>query len=235
MRLAKGLPEADARRIERAVRECGRFATIESLWRAGSVSARAVRALANADAFASMGMDRRAALWQSRALRDDRLPLFEQTDATDDTGLDRLPVQPPDRAVLHDYDATGLSLKAHPMSFVRDHLAGEGVIPAGDLRDQARCPAGRSVAVAGLVLCRQRPGTASGVVFITLEDETGIANLVIWKDTFERQRAVLRLSTALLVRGTIERQGEVVHIHVREASAIDPLLPGLAARSRNFH
>jgi error-prone DNA polymerase len=182
-----------------------------------------------------MGLDRQSALWQTRTLRDERLPLFEQTDATDDTALDQLPILPADRAVVHDYNAFGLSLKAHPMSFVRDHLAAEGVTACGDLRDPARCPQGKGVTVAGVVLCRQRPGTASGVVFVTLEDETGIANLIIWRDVFERFRAVVRLARAMRATGRIERQGDVVHLHVREVQLIDTLPSDLSSSSRDFH
>ncbi|MEA5614864.1 PHP domain-containing protein [Nodularia spumigena UHCC 0040] len=235
MRLVSGLPIADADRIAEAVVRRGRFPTVESLWRASGASVRSLRALARADAFGSMGLDRQSALWQTRTLRDERLPLFEQTDATDDTALDQLPILPADRAVVHDYNAFGLSLKAHPMSFVRDHLAAEGVTACADLRDPARCPQGKTVTVAGIVLCRQRPGTASGVVFVTLEDETGIANLIIWRDVFERFRAVVRLARAMRATGRVERQGDVVHLHVREVQLIDTLPSDLSSSSRDFH
>jgi error-prone DNA polymerase len=235
MRLVSGLPIADADRIAEAVARHGRFPTVESLWRASGASVRGLRALARADAFGSMGLDRQSALWQTRTLRDERLPLFEQTDATDDTALDQLPILPADRAVVHDYNALGLSLKAHPVSFVRDHLTADGVTACGDLRDPARCPQGKTVTVAGVVLCRQRPGTASGVVFVTLEDETGIANLIIWRDVFERFRAVVRLARAMRATGRIERQGDVVHLHVREIQLIDTLPSDLSSSSRDFH
>jgi len=139
------------------------------------------------------------------------------------------------RKVLEDYASVGLSLKAHPMSFMRERLAGRGAIEAGDLRDERACPSGRVVAVAGIVMCRQRPATASGVVFITLEDETGIVNLILWADVYERLRRVVRLSMTLLVRGRIERAGSVVHVHVTGAESLDGKLPGLVARSRDFH
>ncbi|WP_410175282.1 OB-fold nucleic acid binding domain-containing protein [Nodularia spumigena] len=121
------------------------------------------------------------------------------------------------------------------MSFVRDHLAAEGVTACADLRDPARCPQGKTVTVAGIVLCRQRPGTASGVVFVTLEDETGIANLIIWRDVFERFRAVVRLARAMRATGRVERQGDVVHLHVREVQLIDTLPSDLSSSSRDFH
>jgi error-prone DNA polymerase len=235
MRLVKGLAEEDADRIVSAVNRCGPFLTVESLWRASGVGTRALRCLARADAFRSMGLDRQQALWQIKPLRDEPLPLFESMDTTSDAGLGDLPVIAPHRAVLSDYESTGLSLKAHPVSFIRDELDKRKIVQASDLRSERLCPQGRKLGIAGLVLCRQRPGTASGVVFITLEDETGIANLIVWSDTFERYRRVARLSTILIARGAIERQGEVVHLHVKSLESADGLLPTLTSISRDFH
>ncbi|MEO1584334.1 MAG: error-prone DNA polymerase [Planctomycetota bacterium] len=234
-RLVKGLPIADAEAIADAVDDHGAFETIEKLWKTSGVSVRSLRSLARADAFGSMGLDRQRAIWQIGPLRDAPMPLFEQADTTSDAGLDRLPERPADAQTIDDYLATGLSLKTHPVAFVREELQGMGAVPAGELRSGRRCPQGRQVAVAGLVLCRQRPGTASGVTFITIEDETGIANLIIWRDVFERHRRVGRLSTLLLARGTVERQGEVVHMHVRSMQSMDDRLPSIAVASRNFH
>jgi error-prone DNA polymerase len=121
------------------------------------------------------------------------------------------------------------------MSFLRAQLQELGVTPAGELRCEPAFPSKTPVAVAGLVLCRQRPSTASGVTFITLEDETGIANLIVWRDVFERHRRVGRLSTVLLVRGRIERQGSVVHVHAELLESLDRALPALASSSRDFH
>lgn len=235
MRLVKGLRRDDADRIAAAVAERGAFATVEALWRASGVSAAALKKLAQADAFGSMGLDRQAALWQIRPLRDDRMPLFEQTDGTDETGLDLLPRIKPGRRVLQDYESTGLSLKAHPVSFIRGGLAELGAITAAELRNESACPTGRRVRVAGLVLVRQRPGTASGVVFVTLEDETGIANLILWPKTFERFRRVARLSRVLLASGRVERQGEVVHVHVERLESLDGEVPMGVRGSRDFH
>ena len=235
MRLAKGLGEDDARRIEGAVREGGRFRTVESLWRASGVSVKSLRALARADAFRSMGLDRQQALWQIRPLRDEPMPLFDGRDGTDDAGHDRLPETPLMSRVIHDYNTTGLSLAAHPISFIRDHLDGLGAIRTEDLRSESSSPQGREVVVAGLVLCRQRPSTASGVVFLTLEDETGISNLIVWAKTFEQYRKVARLSTTLLARGRVERKNEVVHVHVRELESLDDVLSGVGPVSRDFH
>lgn len=235
MRLAKGLAERDGQRIAEAVSLHGPFGTVESLSRTSGASTASLRCLARADAFASMGLDRQRALWQIRPLRDEPMPLFEQSDTTSEAGLDRLPTIAPVDRVLHDYSSAGLSLRAHPLHFLRERLDERGVTPAGDLRLEHVCPAKRRVTVAGLVLCRQRPSTASGVTFITLEDETGIANLIVWRDTFERYRRVGRLSAILLVRGTVEREGEVVHVHASHLESLDANLPGVAAASRDFH
>ncbi len=234
MRLVKGLAAAEAGKITEAVRAHGPIRTVESLWRASGVKAGSLRALANADAFGSMGLDRRRALWQVKPLRDAPMPLFEGADSTNDDGLDRLPETAPAERVLHDYDAVGLSLRAHPVSFIRDPLERRGVSPAERLRSARSCPHRSTVAVAGIVLCRQRPGTASGVVFITLEDETGVANLVVWRDVFERYRRVARLSTLLLARGTVERAGAVVHVHARSLETLDGQLPSLVSIGRDF-
>ncbi len=237
LRLAKGLAEEDANRIADAVKERGPFKTIEALWRASGVPVAALRKLARADAFGSMGLDSQAALWQVRALRDEPLPLFDQgtTEAETREGLDALPEVAPSMRVLHDYSSTGLSLKAHPISFIRPHLDSRAATPNTELRSERLSPTGRRVSVAGVVLVRQRPGTASGVVFITLEDETGIANLIVWPKVFERFRRVGRLSAMLLARGRVERQGEVVHVHVDHMESLDGLAPELASASRDFH
>ena len=236
MRLVKSLAEADARKIEAAVGEHGPFSSVQQLRRASGVSAAGLRCLARADALRSMELARQEALWAVRSLRDDPAPLFEALD--DDLearGGDRLPRFNQQTHMLHDYAFTGLSLKAHPLSFLREDLSRKGVIPAAELRGAKLCPTGASVRVAGVVLVRQRPGTASGVVFITLEDETGIANLILWPKVFERFRKPARMSAVLLAHGKVERSGEVVHVHVRKLESLDDAIPNLGAVSRDFH
>ncbi|MEX2218414.1 MAG: OB-fold nucleic acid binding domain-containing protein, partial [Phycisphaerales bacterium] len=262
MRLVQNLGEAPARAIEAAVQSHGRFQTVVDLWRASRVPVASLRALARADAFRSMGLDRRAALWEIRDLRDERLPLFEgerdggtqgrrdavrkdegsEGDGAEEPGAGtprltpELPPLPEDRHVLQDYATMGLSLRAHPVSFLRGQLDAAGVTPNGVLKDENAMPHGTPAAVAGIVLCRQRPGTASGIVFMTLEDETGIANLIIRPDVYKRHRPAARHSACLLARGRVERQGEVVHVVVQE---MEPLEPGrgnrLVVTSRDFH
>jgi error-prone DNA polymerase len=178
-----------------------------------------------------------SALWKIRPLCDEPLPLFQALDneEAESSAPVRLPKIMPFTQVLHDYGSTGLSLKAHPVSFIREELERMGAIPTSELRDERRCPSKRSVCVAGLVLCRQRPGIAFGVTFITLEDETGIANLIVWRDTFERYRGEARLSAVLLVRSVVQRQGQMVHMHAQELASADGIVPAMRFASRDFH
>ena len=132
---------------------------------------------------------------------------------------------------MADYGTTGLSLKAHPLSFVRDVLTARGVRPAAALLDPDGAPHGTRAAVAGLVLVRQRPATASGILFVTLEDETGIANLIVRPAVYDRYRAAARHAGALVATGTVERDGVVVHLLVR---ALVPLRTLVTTSSRDF-
>jgi error-prone DNA polymerase len=239
MRLVKGLRQDDGEAIAEAVARHGPFDSIEALRRASGVRIVALRTLAQADAFRSMGLDRQRALWAIRALRDERLPLFDSiepaADDPDDDDRVPLPEVAPSKQVVHDYASMRLSLKAHPISFVRGKLDRMGVTPAEQLADERRWPVGRWIAVAGLVLVRQRPSTASGIVFMTLEDETGIANLIVRPAIYTRFRRVARHGVAVLARGRVEREGKVVHVHVSRFQSLDDEIAGLAARSRDFH
>jgi error-prone DNA polymerase len=262
MRLVKGLREEHAHAIEAAVRQHGGFDTIEQLRRAGDVRIGALRRLAAADAFQSMGLDRQTALWQVRALSNERLPMFEDVKAAPGLmkedpdhaapsvrassvhssfavrdGVERVslpPVSPP-RKVLDDYATLGLSLKAHPLSFLRARLEKHKVQQAVELKDESRWPQGRHVSVAGIVLVRQRPGTASGIVFMTIEDETGIANLIIRPHIFEKYRQPAKHGVIIIARGKVERQGEVIHINVTRLEDAGEEMRSLLARSRDFH
>jgi DNA polymerase III alpha subunit len=136
--------------------------------------------------------------------------------------------------VLQDYRAVSLSLKAHPVSFLRERIAAKGAVPASALADEGRFPNGREAAVAGLVLVRQRPATASGIVFLTVEDESGSANLIVRPSVYERHRAAAARALLVHARGTVERQGIVVHLLVREVEDLDGWMSSLATRSRDF-
>ncbi len=235
MRLVKGLAQHEADAIADAVTDHGPFASIPALRRASGVSVNTLRRLASADAFGSMGLSRQQTLWQVSALRDEALPLFDQTEPVPRRSLPTpLPPIAPARTLAQDYDATGLSLKAHPLTFLRPYLDTLSVTPALDLADGARWPQGQRLTVAGLALVRQRPATASGIVFITLEDETATTNLIIRPKVFERYRRAARHGIILLAHGTIERQGEVIHILTTTLHCLDARYSDLAAKSRDF-
>src|SRR5215216_7277521 len=126
--------------------------------------------------------------------------------------------------IVEDYRSRGLTLRAHPVAFLRGDLAASGYVPAADLggiRD------GRRVSVAGLVLVRQRPGSANGVLFITLEDETEIANLIIWSSVFERQRRLILSASIIGCRGKVQREGEVIHVIAEHLTDLSQLLRGV--------
>jgi error-prone DNA polymerase len=144
----------------------------------------------------------------------------------------RLPPPGEGEDIVADYASLGLTLGRHPLALLRSRLSGLGLMPAAAV--QAR-PHGRRVRAAGLVTCRQRPDTASGVIFITLEDETGCVNVVVWRDVAERQRRTLLGARLLVVEGRVERDGEVVHLIAGRLEDHSALLGGLAAASRDFH
>ncbi len=259
-RQVHGMHEDDARRL---VVARDRGAMTPATFAEAGVTRRTLELLAQADAFQSLGMDRRAALWAvkgldfgapARAIQDDA-PLLAlmgpRAEAKVTLPAMRMPAQ-----VAEDYRTAGLSLKAHPCRFFRKGLAERGAVPAEVLRDK-RLKSGRHLAVAGLVLVRQRPGTAKGVVFLTLEDETGPANIVVWPDRFQANRVLVMTSSFLLVRGQIQRDpsGDVVHLVAESFEDLSDALqlmrdrkhaaqPRLAAaaenegalvRSRDFH
>ena len=191
------------------------YRNVEELRSRGGVPVHAIQRLAAADAFRSMGLDRRAALWDSRALKPTPdLPLFTYA-KTSDEGLEsepaQLPAMPLSEHVVNDYQTIRLSLKAHPMSFLREHYAVRKFITADQLKSIRD---GKRLSIAGLVLIRQRPGSAKGVVFITIEDETGIANLVVWPDVFGRQRKIVMGARLMAVHGIIQRDEDDGVIHV---------------------
>jgi error-prone DNA polymerase len=223
LRLIGGLPEALVRAMLLDKRASG-YRDIPTLWMRSGAPASVLECLANADAFRSMGLDRRAALWAVKGLdggtlqagpkraASSRRPLLAA--AADGDLFEQVPVDLPCMSlgehVVHDYAALSLSLKAHPMVFFRDELAAQRVITSAEHWDEQY--KGRYVAVAGLVLVRQQPGTAKGVIFITLEDETGIINVVVWPKVFANNRRVVMASQFLEVRGRIEREGLVIHV-----------------------
>ena len=181
--------------------------------------------LADADAFRSIGLDRRQALWEVSALSDSPTGIFtgQQTEASTEEGL-QLPLMTLSEHVVQDYEATSLSLKAHPVSFVREKLWMLQITPCNNL---SQISDGDPVKVAGLVLVRQRPGTAGGIVFITIEDETGSANLVVFQKVFEKYRKEILQARLMMVEGKVQKEGEVIHVVARKCSNISGLLQQL--------
>ena len=233
MCLVKGLSQREAQRIVAA--RTNAFTSVESLWRRTDVKTASLRHLAAADAFGSLGLSRQAALWAIQPLHDESLPLFDAITFKEPlVEPEYLPRATTFKQVTQDYTSVGLSLRPHPVSFVREELLGHGVTPNGDLASATLWPDKVSVTVAGLVLVRQRPGTASGVLFMTIEDETGIANLVVWPQVYERFRAIARHSGGVICSGHVQRQGEVVHVIAR---SFKKLVIGevTGQRSRDFH
>ena len=218
--LRLGLRQVDGLHRDAADRVVARrpYRTVEELRSRGTVPVHAIQRLAAADAFRSMGLDRRGALWDSRALKSaPDLPLFLHAEARDEGAeaeTAELPAMPLAEHVVNDYQTIRLSLKAHPMTFLRDHYAARKFITAAEL---ARIRDGKRLSIAGLVLIRQRPGSAKGVVFITIEDETGVANLVVWPDVFGKQRKIVMGARLMAVHGIVQRDedSDVIHVVAR--------------------
>jgi error-prone DNA polymerase len=184
--------------------------------------------LSRADAFSSLEQSRRPALWDSLPDQENR-PLFD-TQLEQETAPN-LPQMPEFAQIIADYRATGLSLKGHPIQSFRTQLQTQGVIPAASL---ANCEPDRRVRVAGIVLNRQHPGTARGITFMTLEDETGTANLVVHPNVWSRFRTVARTATALVVRGILQKESDVIHIIVDDLQNLSSSIAGGRYPSRDF-
>ncbi|HEY6336398.1 MAG TPA: OB-fold nucleic acid binding domain-containing protein, partial [Alphaproteobacteria bacterium] len=227
-RQVKGLREADMARLV-VCRDAG-YADPHELRRRAGLGRAALARLAEADAFGSMALDRRAGLWAVQGLGEAPLPLFAA--AARRTAAPEPPVTlPPSwlgEEVTADYTTLRLSLKAHPLALLRTRLAREGIAAHAEL---GAIGDGKRVTVAGLVLVRQRPGSARGVIFATLEDETGPANIIIWPDIFERFHRVVLAARLLAVTGKLQREGIVVHVIAEQLVDLTHLLAGLGAPS----
>jgi error-prone DNA polymerase len=244
LRQVKSLREDDAKRLTEA-RGKG-YDSVRDLWLRSGLTRAAIERLADADAFRSIGLDRRDALWAARGLGGgavrDRLPLFDTPGHAAAREPDFvLPPMPPGEHVVNDYRYLSLSLKAHPVSFLRTALAARRVVTnaslRGTTRGEERASAsdrevrnGDRVTVAGLVIIRQRPGTARGVIFMTLEDETDIANVIVWPKTFETFRPVVLGARLVAVTGRVQSQSGVIHV---VADRLEDLTPMLAALSED--
>jgi error-prone DNA polymerase len=227
LRQISGFSEADAHSIESA-RATG-FDSVRDLWLRTGLTPAVIERLAQADAFRSLGLDRRDALWAVRALQragdKDDLPLF---------GRVKMPQLEPDIAlppmrlgehVVEDYRRLHMSLKAHPVAFLRPDLARRGILRHDELPAIA---SGRRVTVGGLVLVRQRPGTAAGVIFMTLEDETGIANTIVWPKIFESFRPIVLGARLISVTGKLQNESGVIHVVAERVEDLTALLRRLS-------
>src|SRR3569832_1023606 len=207
-----------------AARDAG-FVRIPQLLDAG-VPLSALEHLADADAFRSIGLDRRKALWEVAALTDHATGLFQgQQQNTSNEQNIQLPEMNLAQHVIEDYRTLALSLKAHPVSFIRERLIAMNITSTSQLMD---CKDGAIIRVSGLVLIRQRPGTASGIVFVTIEDETGSANLVVFSKLFETYRKEIVHSHLLMVEGKIQKEGEVIHVVAQRCYNLSGLLAPLS-------
>jgi error-prone DNA polymerase len=232
MRQIKGMGEAAARGIV-AARSESPLRDLSDLVRRAHLKKNEVEALAEAGALDRLVPQRREALWRARAPRAPGL--FDDLSVEADTDVGLPPLAPVEQLIL-DYGRLGLSLNDHPMKHIRPRLGSTGRERVRRASDLTQMKDGTRVVVAGLVIGRQRPATASGVTFITLEDETGIINLVVHKRIFTEQYLVARHAKIVLVRGRVEREGEVIHVLVRKMERLDlPTEEPLPARSRDFH
>lgn len=205
------------------------YQTIPALAEAG-ISTGVLERLADADAFRSIGLDRRQALWEVSALADRPVALFEgQADASSWEKDITLPEMSDGEHVVQDYQAMALSLKAHPVSFVREQLF---MLQVKSISELDHCKDGDMVKIAGLVLVRQRPGTATGICFITIEDESGSANLVVFEKLFTQYRKDIVRARLLMVEGKVQREGEVTHVVVRKCSNLNLLLEGITGKKK---
>ena len=201
------------------------YDSVRDLWLRSGLSSTVLERLADADAFRSLGLDRRQALWAVRALDrvgdQDDLPLFASRPKRETEPDARLPPMPLGAHVVEDYRRLSLSLKAHPASFLRARLSSRGILRSETLRSVKN---GERVTVAGLVLVRQRPGTAAGVIFMTLEDETGVANIIVWPKVFERLRAIVLGARFVAVTGKLQSEQGVIHIVAERMNDLTPML-----------
>ena len=238
MRMVRSLANADAARII-AARADRPFTSVDDLWRRAEVPVSSLVRLAEADAFlASLGLARREALWAIKALRDEPLPLFAAASnreaATVPEATEPAVTLRPMTAggeVVEDYGHVGLTLRDHPVAFLRGDLQRQRIVTCADAM-QARD--GSWLTTAGLVLVRQMPGSAKGVMFITIEDETGIANLIVWPSVFEQHRRVILAARMLAVQGRIQREGEVVHLIAQRLQDLSGMLASVGERDSSL-
>lgn len=238
MRLVKGLSNSDGAAIV-AAREDRPFQSVDDMWRRAGVPAASLTMLAEADAFRpAFGLARREALWGIEGLRDEPLPLFAAAAAREQAVIPEatepvvvLRPMTGGSEVVEDYGHVGLSLKQHPLEFLREDLRRKRMATCDEVMNARD---GKWLETAGLVLVRQRPGSAKGVMFITLEDETNVANLVVWVKTFEKYRSVVLGASMMGVYGKVQREGEVVHLVAHRLTDMSAELASVGQRDGAF-
>ncbi|WP_174292430.1 error-prone DNA polymerase [Sphingomonas bacterium] len=234
LRYVRDLKNADGAAIALARGE-EPYRSVEEIQRRAGVGGRSLDRIGHADGFGSLELSRRSGLWEVKGLGDTALPLFAAADERDgklraeavEPGVALIPIREGEE-VVEDYRTVGLSLRAHPLAFLRDELTRRKMITCASLRDTRD---GRWVDIAGIVLLRQKPGSAKGVMFITLEDETEVANLVVWPALFEKHRRVVLGASMMGVRGRVQREGEVIHVVAQRLDDLSSLLASVGSRA----
>lgn len=238
LRMVKGLGNAEAARLI-ACRIHQPYSSVDDVWRRAAIPAAALVELAEADAFRpSLGLARREALWAIKALRDEPLPLFTAAAIREASPIAEqsepvVSLRPMTAGgeVVEDYSHVGMTLRQHPVAFLRSEFERRRIVTCADAvasRDR------RWVDLAGLVLVRQRPGSAKGVMFMTIEDETGVANLVIWQAIFEKYRRVVLGAGLIGVKGRVQREGEVIHIVAHQLHDLSAELASVGSLDAGF-
>jgi error-prone DNA polymerase len=231
LRLLRGFSEENAKQIELVRERGGRFQSLEEFAKRTQLNRSTLQLLSRADAFASLAIHRRDAYWKSLPSRE-HLPLFDDPRVlTAEDAAPELPEMTAQDQVVEDYSSAGLTLRKHPVSFLRDQLKDLRVVTAEQLNELSP---DRRVKVAGLVLMRQRPSTASGITFVTLEDETGVANLVVYPSVWQHFRQTARFASVMLATGRLQREGDVIHVVCERLDDVSEMLAQIESRSRNF-
>jgi error-prone DNA polymerase len=224
LRMTRGLARRDAEAL--IARRGDGYASIPDMWQRALVPRATLERLAEVDAFQALGLDRRQAGWAIKGLPETGLPLFDAPALMAEPAASLRPL-PAGREVVADYRAAGLSLRDHPVAFLRHDLDVRRITRCADL---AQARDGRRLAVAGIVLVRQRPGSARGVLFLTIEDETGHANVIVWPSLFERVRGVLLSARMLSCAGRVQREGAVIHVVAETVDDLSALLADVERR-----
>jgi error-prone DNA polymerase len=229
LRLVKHLSQEGAARLLTA-RSVRPFDSIADMAERAALDRRDLEALAAADALARLSGHRHRAVWQVTGV-ERALPLLPAATAIDE-GIPLLRAPREGQDIVADYGSLGLTLRRHPLALLRDRLQRRGIVPTQELWEQ---PNGKLVITAGLVITRQRPGSAGNVTFVTMEDETGYVNLIVWNRVAVEQRAALLESRLLEVQGKLQREGDVQHVIAQRLTNLSAMLGDLVVASRNFH